>query len=115
VRIEAGWSAALAAFLGEREGLMASAREDLLRLAIEIARRATTRVLASDTAVTGELMAEAIASAARATKLVVCVHPDDELICRVSHVSPSALVDSCLCIPDGVDGCLRPLKGDGSC
>lgn len=82
VRIEAGWSAALAAFLGEREGLMASAREDLLRLAIEIARRATTRVLASDTAVTGELMAEAIASAARATKLVVCVHPDDELICR---------------------------------
>ena len=81
-RIEAGWTAALSGFLGEREGLMASAREDLLRLAIEIARRATTRLLVSDPRVTGDLMSEAIASAARATRLVVCVHPDDELICR---------------------------------
>lgn len=81
-RIEAGWNQALSAFLAEREGLVASARDDLLRLAVEIARRACGRLLELDPTLTAGLMAEAVASAARASRLVVCVHPEDEPICR---------------------------------
>lgn len=81
-RIEAGWKEALGTFLSEREALVASARDDLLRLAIEIAKGATARLLVADPGLTAGLMAEAVASAARASRLVICVHPEDEPICR---------------------------------
>jgi flagellar biosynthesis/type III secretory pathway protein FliH len=93
--IDAGWKGALAAFMAQREAIVAAAREDLLRLAIEIARRATTRVIEVEPRAVAGMMDEAIAACGRRTRLVVHVHPEDQAICDAALPGVMARFPEC--------------------
>jgi flagellar assembly protein FliH len=77
-QLEQAWCGSLDAFEGSRADMLADARDDLVRLACEIARRATARVLEQDPSVVVEQLSELLGCVVDSTTLRVRVHPDDE-------------------------------------
>lgn len=80
--LDKAWSDAAQGFVARREGLVSDAKQDVVRLALQIAERVVRRtILASpDTVVT---MVEAVLSTVSArTRMRVRLHPDDEPLVR---------------------------------
>ncbi|HVZ92887.1 MAG TPA: FliH/SctL family protein [Phycisphaerales bacterium] len=71
------WSKALETFESVRTDMLASAKEDLVRLAVEIGERVIRRAIELDPTIVREQIEAAIPLAMHATRLVVRVHPDD--------------------------------------
>lgn len=71
------WAGALAAFERAREEMLAEARDDVLALALAIARKVTHRAVACDPGVVVEQLARVLSMQARPTGLTVAVHPDE--------------------------------------
>jgi len=80
--LQSAWGSALEGFVRERENLLAAARVDVLRLALNIAERVTRRHIALDSSVVLEQIARVLEMLCRPTRLKVRVHPDDESACR---------------------------------
>lgn len=76
--LEAAWSAALDEFIAARADMLGDAREDLVRLACEIARRVTGRTVEQHPEVVAEQLADVLGVVVQSTTLRVRVHPDDE-------------------------------------
>jgi len=72
------WTVAIDAFEAERAALLGDAREDLIALACEIARRATGRTIEMHPEVIVDQFAEVLAIVVQPTRLRVRVHPEDE-------------------------------------
>lgn len=81
-RLEAGWTAALAAFEGERDRMLLEARQDVLRLAATVAELVTKRALALEPSRVIDQLAAVLAVLAKPTRLTVSVHPDDQSLVR---------------------------------
>jgi flagellar biosynthesis/type III secretory pathway protein FliH len=75
--IEAGWSEALSAFVGERGRLLADARADVVRLAVLLAERLTKRRLELDPGLVVDQVESVLRLVARPTRLVIRLHPLD--------------------------------------
>lgn len=80
--LEEGLSAALAEFVREREDLLLAARQDLVSLALAIASRVVKREIRRDPGVVGEQVLGVVASAARGSRLLLRLHPEDLEIVR---------------------------------
>jgi flagellar biosynthesis/type III secretory pathway protein FliH len=76
-KLDSAWTSGLSKFEGEREGLMRAAREDLLGLALQIAQRVVKRRVECDPGVVVEQVAAASAQLAKASGVILQVHPDD--------------------------------------
>lgn len=82
--LSASWEAALAEFERRREEMLAEARDDVLALALAIARKVTHRAVLCDPGVVVEQVSHVLAMQARPTALTVAVHPDDESAVRAA-------------------------------
>lgn len=80
-KIEKGWEHALREFSAARDEMLQQARTDVIRLAIEIAAK-ITRSAANDGAAIATQLESVLKTTARATKLEVIVHPDDQVLAR---------------------------------
>ncbi|MEM1166930.1 MAG: FliH/SctL family protein [Planctomycetota bacterium] len=85
--LAARWEEALEAFSAARQGLLASARRDVVRLGAAIGEKVARRVIASD----GEQVARSLEAALSVlldpSRLVIRVHPDDAAL--TEEVLPS--------------------------
>lgn len=116
--LEQSWNAALAELTAGRERLLQDARADLVRLALTIATRVTRRTYEHDPAVVGALLAAALETISRPTRLVVRVNPEDDANARealpalmatltqVEHVDlrPDATLKRGSCVVSTTDG-----------
>ena len=75
--IEAGWTRALDDFESRRARILEESRRDVLRLALEIAQRATHRAVAADEAAVEAQLAAAIHAVLEPHSIVALIHPDD--------------------------------------
>lgn len=75
--IEKSWTEALAAWERTRESIACEAREGVVRLAMEIARRIVKRHVEADPAAAVAQVEASLALIARPTELTVSVHPLD--------------------------------------
>lgn len=75
--IRDGWDAALAAFVADRERMLAQAREDVLRLALRIAEKVTKRKIATDSSVAVAQVESVLSLVSRSTDLLILINPDD--------------------------------------
>lgn len=80
--LEKAWTDALAEFVRLREHLVLEARAEVIRLALEIARRVTRRKIEADPAVVGEQLAAVLGLVTRPSRLMIRVHPEDEPLAR---------------------------------
>lgn len=71
------WLQALADFIDVREHMLQQARTDVVRLACQIATRATARVVEAEPEVVAQALGEVLSLAGARTRLRVRVHPDD--------------------------------------
>lgn len=101
-RLNAGWTAALDAFLQTRERFLAEGQQDVVRLAALIASKVCKRQIELDPAIVAVQMAEVLALVLRPTRLQVTCHPDDRellgrampmLAARTQHNVDVELVD----------------------
>lgn len=76
-QLERAWTAALERFERDRETLLHDALGDMLRLAAIAAEMITKRVVQLEPDRVVDQLAAVLAQVARATRLVVAVHPDD--------------------------------------
>jgi len=88
-RLTQSWQEALDAFESARDGLLVSARADVLRLALAIAERIVKRVVEASPDVVQEQIAEALALVLNPTRLIIRVHPEDRAAAEA--VAPSLL------------------------
>ncbi|MEM9373021.1 MAG: FliH/SctL family protein [Planctomycetota bacterium] len=72
-----GWQGALAQFESRREDMLRNARDDVVRLAVEIASRVVRRAVDLDPAAVGKQIEAVLGAVVRPTRLTVRVHPDD--------------------------------------
>lgn len=105
------WGEALASFCGQREGLLAEARRDVLRLALVIAEKIVRRKVAADPAAAAAQAEAALALLSRPTSVRVCVHPDDAGL--MSEVLPQAAAR--LAPKSHVELCADPSVERGGC
>lgn len=94
-KLEQAWESELRAFADAREGLVLDARDNLLRLAMEIASRITQRVIAQDPGIVVTQLEEAVRLVMAPTKLTVSLHPDDEPICKEALPRVLATFQNC--------------------
>ncbi len=80
--LEARWAVALDAFHAARERMLLEAKQDVLRLALDIARIVCKRELAAHPERVVDQLAAVLAIIARSTRLVISVHPDDAPLVR---------------------------------
>jgi flagellar assembly protein FliH len=81
--LEKAWTDAVTEFRSRREVLLREARDRLIWIALEIARRVTRRQYEHDPgAVVRELLDAALELAGRASHVVVCVNAEDESLAR---------------------------------
>jgi flagellar biosynthesis/type III secretory pathway protein FliH len=80
--LTAAWAGALSNFAEKRDRMLLDARHDVVRLACEIATRATGRVIDVDPSVVVSQMAEILELVAAGTRLRVRIHRDDEALLR---------------------------------
>ncbi|MFO0832844.1 MAG: FliH/SctL family protein [Phycisphaerales bacterium] len=81
-QLNKAWGAALAAFEQQRAAMLTEAKQDVLALALLLARRVVKRAIESDPTLVVDQAAAVVAAAARSTRLVLRVHPDDEQMVR---------------------------------
>ncbi len=74
------WTAALERWETDRGEMLLAAREDVVRFAVAAARKVVMRVVAADSTVIEDQLAEALALVSRPTTIVVSVHPNDRTI-----------------------------------
>lgn len=89
--LDRAWCEALGAFERERAALLHEAREDVLRLALRIARRVIGREVDADERVAVEQVRAALEQLSRATSVLVQIHPDDEAVVRKALPELAAL------------------------
>lgn len=75
--LEANWSSVLAEFAAQREVLIQQATEDVVALALAIARRVIKRSIECDPNIVVDQVAAALAVVTRPTEVQIAVHPDD--------------------------------------
>lgn len=76
--LAAGWENALSEFEQAREGLVADARQDLVRLAVTLAGRVVNRTIESDDELVARLAEEAMGRVLTGSRVEIRVCPDDE-------------------------------------
>jgi flagellar biosynthesis/type III secretory pathway protein FliH len=76
-KLEAGWSAALAAFESERDRMLLDARQDVVRLAARVAELVTKRALTLEPERVADQLSAVLAMVAKPTRLVVRANPED--------------------------------------
>jgi flagellar assembly protein FliH len=81
-KLNTQWSAALETFVTDRERMFRDAKDEIIRLALVLAEKVTHRVVEADPAVVARQMQEVLSTLARRTRLVVQIHPVDELLLR---------------------------------
>lgn len=100
--LAAGWTAALERWERDRADLLAAARDDVLTLALAIARRVIHRTIQHDPGVVVDQLREAVTLVARPSALTVRIHPEDRpaleaalpgLLARVKAGAHVTLVD----------------------
>lgn len=74
------WAEALSVFMERRERMLLDARQDVVRLACEIAARATGRIIEIDPSTVCDQMAEILELVSARTRLRVRVCGDDEVL-----------------------------------
>lgn len=79
-RLEEAWTKALADFQQQREDMLAAARTEVLRLALEIARLVTRREVQAHPEVVVDQVAAVLALLSRPSRLVISIHPDDQVL-----------------------------------
>ncbi len=77
--LTASWSNALEVFEGARASLVADAHEQLIRLACDIAGRATARLIEFEPQLVVNQLAEILSIALQSSRLTVRVHPEDQV------------------------------------
>ncbi len=101
-QLQQSFTAALERFDAERARMMLDARQSMLELAIDLARRIVKRVPEVDPTVVNDQLAAAVEQMARPADLVVHVHPDDrplveaalpELAERLTNLQHARCVD----------------------
>jgi flagellar assembly protein FliH len=80
--LDADWTAALRHVSDTRDAMLAEARQEVLRLAIDIARLVVKRDLALHPERVVDQLSSVLASIVRPTRLIVRVHPDDAPIVK---------------------------------
>jgi len=100
--LASGWVAALDRWEADRAAMLTAARDDVIALALAIARRVTHRAIRCDPSVIARQLGEALALVCRPTAATVRVHPEDRpaleaalpaLLARFQQCSDAALVD----------------------
>lgn len=95
VRLEQGWAEALVRFEKDRSAMLSQARQDVLFLALEIARRITRRSLRLDPAIIGTLIEEALSHVAAPTQVEVSVRADEEQLAAEMLPAIAATFKAC--------------------
>ncbi len=80
--LDASWTKAAAEFSAGKDEMLASARQDVLRLALAIAERVAKRAVSLDATLVNDQVAAALEQVGRATRVRVHVHPEDEPLVR---------------------------------
>jgi flagellar assembly protein FliH len=80
-KLEKSWEHALRDFSAARDEMLEQAKIDVIRLAIEVANKITRNAAANSAAICAQLE-DVLKAAARATKLVILIHPEDEAFAR---------------------------------
>ena len=78
--LTAQWTNVLESWEHDRERMLAAAREDVLRLALAIARKITVRIPRIDPSVVRDQLEASLELVTRGSVLAVQVHPDDRAI-----------------------------------
>ncbi len=81
-QLNKAWGAALATFEQQRAAMVSEAKQDVLALALLLTRIVVKRAIKADPTLVVDQAAAAAAAAARSTRLVLCVHPEDEAMVR---------------------------------
>ena len=81
--VQSGWEAALVDFVARRDDMLTQAKNEVLMLALEIARRVLKRVVETRPGVAADQLEAALSMVMRPSTLVVEVHPEDEAIMSV--------------------------------
>ncbi len=95
VRLEQGWAEALVRFEKDRSAMLSQARQDVLSLALEIARRITRRSLSLDPSIIGTLIEEALSHVAAPTQVEVSVRADEERLAAEMLPAIAATFKAC--------------------
>lgn len=110
-RLSDAWAGALDAFEGERDRMLSEARTEVVRLAGEIARLVTRRVVELDATVVVAQIEAVLGAVVRPTRLTLRVHPDDLHVAKEELPSLVARFDQCTHAELIEDASLSP----GSC
>lgn len=81
-RLERAWGEAMGAFDSARGEMLGALRRDALALAVMLAERVVRRTIEVDERVVVRQLEAALEMIARATRIVVAVHPEDEQLLR---------------------------------
>ncbi len=90
--IEKAWASALGEFNARRDDLVLRGEQDVVRLAMGIARRVVKRALAHDPTLVLEQVRAALALVVTPTRVVLSVHPADEALVRDALPSLAAAI-----------------------
>lgn len=93
--ITAAWTGALDAFESRRDGMLQSARTEVVRLAAEIASRVTRRVVELDAAAVLPQIEAVLGVVSRPSRLTLRVHPDDLALAKAELPAIVARFDLC--------------------
>jgi flagellar assembly protein FliH len=83
------WSAALKSWDDRRSIMIQEAHDDILRFAIEVARKVVQRTVQADPSIVRDQLSAALALLGRPTAVKVTVHPEDRLL--VEQILPGLL------------------------
>lgn len=81
-KLQSAWEAGAGAFEATRGQMLAALRRDALALAVMLAERVVRRAIEVDEGVVVRQLEAALEMIARATRIVVAVHPEDEALIR---------------------------------
>jgi flagellar assembly protein FliH len=81
-RLSRAWGEALASFEQQRAAMLTEAKQDVLALALLLTRRVVKRAIEADPSLVVDQAGAVISAAARSSRLVLRVHPEDEAMVR---------------------------------
>ena len=108
--LQVAFTAALAQWETDRNGMVLAAREDVLRLALAVAEKVTYRIIQTDSTVIGDQLAEALVLLVAPRAVTVAVAPQDralveamlpELIDKINTCTHAAIRDDPSVTPGG--------------
>ena len=112
------WASGLETWERDRERMLAAAREDVLRLALAIARKVTVRIPRIDPTVVRDQLEETLELATRGSVVAIRINPEDrpmievalpQLVSQFSASEHCALIDA----PDVERGGVRVMTAHG--